>query len=97
MKRKAQERLQQMVEPMITRLDALAQQTDHLPTALGAVKDALDRAGIGENQRGASNAPSGGPTINIGIALGGLATAAKNAASIEGEVIDLEPEADEAA
>jgi hypothetical protein len=46
-KAKAQERLAALVDPALGRLLELIAQKKHLPTALGAVKDALDRNGIG--------------------------------------------------
>jgi hypothetical protein len=46
-KAKAEQRLREMVDPMLSKLHELAMQTDHLPTAVKAVTDALDRAGVG--------------------------------------------------
>jgi len=47
-KAKAEQRLRQMVDPMLDKLHALAMQTDNLKVAADCVRDALDRAGIGE-------------------------------------------------
>ncbi len=49
-KRKAAERLAAMVDPMLGRLHALALQDKHLPAAVNAAKDLLDRGGIGAEQ-----------------------------------------------
>ena len=45
-KKKAKERLEELVDPAITRLVQLVEQTDNPSVALGAVRDALDRAGL---------------------------------------------------
>jgi hypothetical protein len=72
-KRKAEQRLREMVDPMISRLNELAMQTDNPKVAADCVRDALDRAGIGAlvqakvktaEQR---NTNAGGITVNIGF------------------------------
>lgn len=45
-KKAAKERLAELVDPAITRLVQLVEQTDNPSVALGAVRDALDRAGL---------------------------------------------------
>lgn len=72
---KAERRLLAMVEPSIMRLEELAQQNEHLPTALAAVRTVLERAGdaaIGALSKQAPEADTR-PIINIGIAVGGIA------------------------
>lgn len=62
-----------MVEPALIRLEALMDQTDHLPTALGAVETILKRAG--DNAIGVPKKVEQAdmrPVINIGIAVGGI-------------------------
>ena len=74
-RKKANKRLLAMVEPSIIRLEALIHQDEHMPTALGAIRTVLERAG--------SSAPIGPlakdtgdkdmrPIINIGIKVGGI-------------------------
>lgn len=74
-KRKAQKRLLAMVEPSLIRLEALIQQEQHLPTALGAIKTVLERAGtdmpIGPLAKDTADKDMR-PIINIGIAVGGI-------------------------
>ena len=70
---KAERRLRAMVDPMITRLEEMALQTDNLKVASECVRDALDRAGIGalaqakvrSSQR--SETSPAGVTVNIGF------------------------------
>jgi hypothetical protein len=95
-KRKAQKRLLAMVEPSLIRLEALVQQEQHLPTALGAIKTVLERAGtdmpMGPLAKDNSGERDMRPVINIGIAVGGITRkvavdpAAMPAAAIEGDV-----------
>lgn len=72
-KAKAEQRLREMVDPMISRLHELAMQTDNLKVAGECVRDALDRAGIGalvEAKVRASHkqeSHSAGITVNIGF------------------------------
>jgi hypothetical protein len=70
----ADARLRAMVDPMISRLYDLAMQTDNLKVASDCVRDALDRAGIGDlvqakvraaDQRSANT--GSGITVNIGF------------------------------
>lgn len=44
----ANQRLREMVSPVLARLRTLALQSQHLPTAYNAARDLADRAGIGE-------------------------------------------------
>lgn len=73
-RRKAERRLLAMVEPSIIRLEALVHQDEHLPTALGAIKEILNRAGgiplgpVAES----GHSQDTRPVINIGIAVGGI-------------------------
>ena len=73
-KRKAEDRLRDMVDPMINRLSQLALQTDDLQVAAKCVIDALDRAGIGEvvqakirSSQKATQDKGSGLTVNIGF------------------------------
>lgn len=99
--RKAQMRLLAMVEPSLVRLEALIHQEEHMPTALGAIRTVLERAGdaaIGPLKKAAEGGDNR-PIINIGtIEIGGLkpVVAARvnhellPAASTEGEIVDSE-------
>jgi hypothetical protein len=73
---KANRRLLAMVEPSIIRLAALVDQGEHLPTALGAIRTVLERAGsktpIGPQAKEAGD-QSSRPQIIIGIKVGGIA------------------------
>lgn len=76
-KAKAEQRLREMVDPMISRLHDLAMQTDNLKVASDCVRDALDRAGIGEvvqakvrSSHTKQQATGSGITVNIGF-IGG--------------------------
>lgn len=92
-KSKAAKRLLAMVEPSIIRLEALVHQSEHLPTALAAVRTVLERAGA--NPIGAMAKDTGErdtrPVINIGIKVGGIdlpaVTVALPEPASEGEVI----------
>ena len=90
-RKKANKRLLAMVEPSIIRLEALIHQDEHMPTALGAIRTVLERAG--------SNTPIGPmaketgekdmrPIINIGIKVGGIETPVVSVGMqvLEGEV-----------
>jgi hypothetical protein len=75
-RKKADQRLLAMVEPALVRLGELVHQTEHMPTALGAIRTVLERAG--SNSIGALAKESGEkdtrPQIVIGIKVGGIAT-----------------------
>lgn len=71
-KKKAEKRLNAMLEPAIIRMDYLMHQNDHLPTALAAslavqnrVLGAVGKEGEAKDTR---------PIINIGIQAGGVPT-----------------------
>lgn len=73
-KARAEQRLREMVDPMISRLNELAMQTDNLKVASDCVRDALDRAGIGalvqakvETAKQRGNGTVSGITVNIGF------------------------------
>jgi hypothetical protein len=71
---KANRRLLAMVEPSIVRLESLIHQEEHLPTALGAIKEVLNRAGgavIGPIDPTAGKTDTR-PIINVGIQVGGI-------------------------
>lgn len=72
---KANKRLLALVEPSLIRLGALVQQSEHMPTALGAIRTVLERAGtvtpIGPLGKDTGDRDSR-PIVTIGIALGGL-------------------------
>jgi len=72
-RRAAQRRLVQMVEPAINRLDVLMHQNAHLPTALGAVATVLKHT-IGDGKTSGGGG-SGAPVIKIGVVFGGMAQA----------------------
>jgi hypothetical protein len=71
-KAKAEQRLREMVDPMISRLRELAMQTDNPKVAAECVRDALDRAGIGalvqaKVKSADKDRSNSGITVNIGI------------------------------
>lgn len=73
-RKKAEKRLLAMVEPALIRLEALVAQEEHLPTALGALRTVLERAGstaIGPLVKEAGDKDTR-PIINIGIRVGGI-------------------------
>lgn len=70
---KANRRLLAMVEPSIIRLEALIHQDEHMPTALGAIRTVLERAGaeaIGPLAKDVER--DNRPIINVGIKVGGI-------------------------
>lgn len=72
---RANKRLLALVEPSLIRLGDLVQQSEHMPTALGAIRTVLERAGtvtpIGPLGKD-TNEGTSRPVVNIGIAIGGL-------------------------
>ncbi len=71
----ANKRLLAMVEPSLIRLADLVQQSEHMPTSLGAIRTVLERAGtvtpIGPLGKDTSEGNTR-PIVQIGINLGGL-------------------------
>ncbi len=69
----ANRRLLAMVEPSLIRLEDLAHQDEHPPTALGAIRTILERVGnpIGVLKT-AGEVKDTRPQITIGIAVGGI-------------------------
>lgn len=73
-RKKANKRLLALAEPALVRLEALMHQEEHLPTALGAIKEVLNRAGgaaIGPVDPNAGKQDMR-PVINVGIQVGGI-------------------------
>lgn len=73
-RKNADRRLLAMVEPSLIRLEALIHQEEHMPTALGAIRTVLERAGsaaIGPLKTDAGEKDAR-PIINIGIKVGGI-------------------------
>ena len=72
---KANKRLLALVEPALVRLEDLMHQDVHPPTALGAIRTVLERAGS-STPIGALNKDPGvskpSHVVNIGIAVGGI-------------------------
>jgi hypothetical protein len=72
---KANKRLLALVEPALIRLGDLVEQSEHMPTALGAIRTILERAGtvtpIGPLGKDTSEGNTR-PIVNIGIKIGGL-------------------------
>lgn len=64
-KKAARERLIKLLPQAIQRLEQLAEQKDHLPTSMMAVKEILART-IGPVNPAATQGPTG-PVINIGF------------------------------
>lgn len=96
-KAKAEQRLRELIMPMITRQEWLANQNDNLNVAQKAAADILDRAGTGAliqakvqtaQQRG--NSPGSGITVNIGF-LGNVPTVEIGSASQTIDVLALPP------
>lgn len=69
-KAKAERRLRAMLEPSLIRLEELAHQNSHLPTALGAVLAIQNRV-LGQVGKEAGEKDTR-PIINIGIRVGGV-------------------------
>lgn len=69
-KKAAQKRLNAMCEPAIIRLNDLMQQSEHLPTSLGAAVTILKHT-IG-NEGAKQEDTTVRPTLNIGIVIGGM-------------------------
>lgn len=91
----ATERLLSMVDDKITRLDELAEQNTHLPTAFNATKEILKAAKVVEDSSGKSDGTGNKPTVLIGINFGGLATGKDGAVmlspgAIEAKIVDGE-------
>ena len=89
---KAERRLRAMVDPMISRLEELALQTDNPKVAAECVRDALDRAGIGAlvqakvtAARAKANTTASGVTVNIGFLV------RHDATPLDATTIDAEP------
>ena len=83
-KARAEKRLRAMLEPAIVRLEALAHQDDHLPTALGATLQIMDRT-LGKQAQQLVEKDAR-PVINIGIKVGGI-----NPPGVTPVTIDTEP------
>lgn len=89
-KKAAERRLRQMIEPAIDRLDVLMHQNTHLPTALGAISTVLKHT-IGDGKTSGGGG-TGAPIIKIGVVFGGMATAPTvthqlEGGSVEGEIV----------
>lgn len=90
----AEKRFRELVEPAIERLSELAAQDEHRPTAHKAV-ETIFKYGLPDPHMDKGN--TGGPTIRIGIALGGLATkdqpgliAAVCETAVEAEIVHVD-------
>ncbi len=90
-KRNAQKRLLEMVDPTIVRLGEIRDQNLHLPSALGASNTILNRA-LGKPSDGPKGDGAKGPTINIGVSLttGGKADVQVVSLPTPAEPIDAE-------
>lgn len=96
-KRAAQRRLLELVEPTMARMEELSKQSDHLPTARHAAKDLLDRAGVGENLKTAAQKGTTAVQVVFGSGMAGaLGIAVKTIPAdddaIEGDVVEEESE-----
>jgi hypothetical protein len=98
---KANKRLLALVEPSLIRLGDLVQQSEHMPTSLGAIRTVLERAGtvtpIGPLGKDIGDRDAR-PIVNIGIAIGGLTPEKLKLlaqANIQSDVIDVTPESDD--
>lgn len=69
-KAKAEQRFRAMLEPSIVRLEELAHQDEHLPTALGAVLAIQNRV-LGQQGK-ESGEKDMRPVVNIRLAVGGI-------------------------
>lgn len=93
---KAMERLRAMVDPTITRLEQLRDQSMHLPTALGASAHIMNRAlGKAGDAEPIKKRPQ---VINVGFVLGGIPAAVQARITapevIEGETDQVEDDTD---
>ena len=71
----AQKRLNELLMPAIERLGEIADQSEHLPSALGAVNTIINHT-KGKPGEAKGNKGKKGPTIIVGIGLGGLPASA---------------------
>jgi hypothetical protein len=81
----AKARLEEKIPTMLDVVETLATTASHEPTRLNAAKDWLDRAGVGENQKGQQGG-NAAPLIQIGIGL----TLPGQSAPHDGDVIVVE-------
>lgn len=97
---KAERRLRAMVDPMISRLEELAHQTDNLKVASDCVRDALDRAGIGAVVQAKVRAShkavdaKSGVTVNIGFLVAPQASQPATEPFLDAEPADPLPSPD---
>ena len=83
------------IDPTISRLIEIRDQDDHLPSALGASVQILNRV-LGKPGDGPKQGEASAPVINVGIAIGGIparpkvevTTTPAPAGYIEGDVDD---------
>jgi len=68
---RAEQRLREMLDPVLERLYGLAMQDEHKPSAVNAARDLADRVGLGAvvqaKVRASSKQDSGRITVNIGF------------------------------
>ena len=87
---KAEQRLREMVDPMLSKLHALAMQTDNLKVASECVRDALDRAGVGELVQAkvrASHQSKGSTDAKVQVNIGFLESRPMKEATLETTVV----------
>lgn len=91
-KKAARQRLLEELDPTLTRLIEIRDQNEHMPSALGASAQILNRV-LGKPDSTEKDKGSGAPIIRIGIALGGLPlqpTVKVPTATATSKVIDAE-------
>jgi hypothetical protein len=76
-KKKAQSIFLEELEPSINALKEIRDQRDHMPSALGAANQLINRA-IGKVANEDKDKGASRPVINVGIAIGGLPKSAKD-------------------
>jgi hypothetical protein len=94
-KKKAEKRLNAMLEPSIIRMDYLMHQDEHLPTSLAAVLAVQNRVlGAVGKEDGEKNMR---PVINIGIKVGGVPMAQPQieVVTVEAEEVSVDDDSDD--
>lgn len=88
-KEAARKRLVDELDPTISRLIAIRDQDDHLPSALGAATHIMNRV-MGKPDAVDKEKGAGRAIINVGIAIGGI-PASRATVRVSEETIDAEP------
>jgi len=93
-KKKAQSIFLEELEPSINALKEIRDQRDHMPSALGAANQLINRA-IGKVANEDKDKGASRPIVNVGIAIGGLPKGVKDVKVITDGTLDAEVITDE--